>query len=239
MNYETKTSPSNEFIEIFKLIEKHVNKVGKFREEQSFKSKVAELSKNSLIGRFQDELNSFSNLRNLLAHEPKRNGNFIAKPTDYSIVRINEIYKLIINPPLVFPKFKFDVLGAENKDYLNLILQKMQEKSFSQFPIYENNIVKELINTNTISRWIFSKLEENGDIICVQSKVSDLIEHIEFKNNYKFISKKTNVFEAFDKFKKQIKNEKRNLDVLFITENGNPHEKVEGLITIEDIAAFI
>lgn len=230
---------TNEFIENFKLIEKHINKIGNFPEEKSFKSKVFELSKNSLISRFQEDLNSFSNLRNLLSHEPKKNGEHIAMPTEFTINRIKEIYKLIVNPPLVFPKFKFEVLGAEKDDFLNFIVKEMNEKSFSQFPVYQNEIVVELINTNTISRWLFSNLEENGNIISVETKISDLINHIEFKNNYKFISKKTNVFEAFNKFKNQIKNEKRNLDVLFITENGKQNEKIEGLITIEDIAEFI
>ena len=230
---------TNEFLENFKLIEKHINRIGNFPEEKSFQSKVSELSKNSLIARFQEDLKSFSNLRNLLSHEPKKNGDYIAKPSDFTVSRIKEIHQLITNPPLVFPKFKFEVLGAESDDYLNSILMEMNEKSFSQFPVYENGIVKELINTNTISRWLFSKLEEYGNILSVESKVADLINHIEFKNNYKFIPKKTNVFEAFDKFKNQIKNEKRNLDVLFITENGKQNEKVEGLITIEDIAEFV
>ena len=108
---------TNEFIENFKLIEKHINKIGNFPEEKSFKSKVSELSKNSLISRFREDLNSFSNLRNLLSHEPKKNGDYIAKPTDFTVNRIKEIHQLITNPPLVFPKFKFEVLGAENKDY--------------------------------------------------------------------------------------------------------------------------
>jgi hypothetical protein len=48
-----------------------------------------------------------------------------------------------------------------------------------------------------------------------------------------------NIFDAFDKFKNHIKNNKINLDVLFITENGSENEDVIGLITIEDIAEFI
>ena len=175
---------TNEFLENFKLIEKHINRIGNFPEEKSFQSKVSELSKNSLIARFQEDLKSFSNLRNLLSHEPKKNGDYIAKPSDFTVSRIKEIHQLITNPPLVFPKFKFEVLGAESDDYLNSILMEMNEKSFSQFPVYENGIVKELINTNTISRWLFSKLEENGNILSVESKVADLINHIEFKNNY-------------------------------------------------------
>lgn len=228
------------FLEYFKLIEKQINKIGSFSEEISFQHKINELSKkNSLISRFYDDLTLFAKLRNFLSHEPKKGADYIANPTAYTVSSIKEIYEFIINPPLVFPKFKFEVLGAESKDYINSILIEMSEKSFSQFPIYDNGLVIELINTNTISRWLSSKLEENGNIISVESKIDDLIQHIEFQKNYKFISKRTNVFTAFEKFKNQIKKERRNLDVLFITENGKQNEKVEGLITIEDIAEFI
>lgn len=113
----------------------------------------------------------------------------------------------------------------------------MKNHSFSQFPIYDdNNFVAELINTNTISRWLSSKLEENGTIIIDNVKVKDLILDIEFKNNYKFISRNTSIYEAYDLFIDQINKQKRNLDVLFITDSGKKTEQLLGLITIEDIA---
>jgi predicted transcriptional regulator len=231
---------TEEFLDYFNLIERQINKIGNYTEDISFQHKIFELSKkNPLISRFYDDLTSFAKLRNILSHEPKKGGDYIAKPSSFSVTRIKEIYQLLINPPLVFPKFKFEVLGAEKNDYINTIFKKMHEKSFSQFPIYESGLVVELINTNTIARWLSSKLEDNGNVLSIDSKISDLVPQIEFKNNYKFISKKMNVFAAFEKFTNQIKKEKRNLDVLFITENGKQSEKIVGLITIEDIAEFI
>ena len=49
---------TNEFLDNCKLIEKHINRIGNFPEEKSFQSKVSELSKNSLIARFQEDLKS-------------------------------------------------------------------------------------------------------------------------------------------------------------------------------------
>ena len=116
----------------------------------------------------------------------------------------------------------------------------MRNNSFSQFPVFdENNNVCELINNNTISRWLSTQLEENGTIITENVIVKDLIPEIEFKCNYKFISRNTSIYEAYDLFLNQIISKKRNLDVLFITNSGNVNESLLGLVTIEDIASLV
>ena len=116
----------------------------------------------------------------------------------------------------------------------------MRKKSFSQFPVFNNeNVVIELINTNTISRWLSVQLEEKGTIMVENIKVNDLIQEIEFRSNYKFISRDTSIYDAFDLFVNHVNCEKRNLDVLFITASGRNTEKLLGLITVEDIAARV
>ena len=117
---------------------------------------------------------------------------------------------------------------------------EMKKHSFSQFPVFDDNEnVCELINNNTISRWLSSQLEEDGTIIIENVKVADLISEIEFKENYKFVSRNTSIYEAYDLFINQINEKQRNLDVIFITHSGKIDEKLLGLITIEDIANLV
>ncbi|WP_312297869.1 hypothetical protein [Chryseobacterium sp.] len=66
--------------------------------------------------------------------------------------------------------------------------------------------------------------------------IKELIADIEFKKNFKFISRDCDIYTAYDLFIDQINIHKRNLDVLFITNSGSENEKLLGLITIEDIA---
>ena len=115
----------------------------------------------------------------------------------------------------------------------------MTKKSFSQFPVFDdNNDVCELINNNTISRWLSFQLEDNGTIVIDNVKVADLLTKIEFRENYLFVSRNTSIYEAYDLFIKQINKKERNLDALFITHSGKKNEKILGLITIEDIAGL-
>lgn len=128
-------------------------------------------------------------------------------------------------------------MGAHKDDYINDILKGMKRKSFSQFPVFDSNeTIIELINNNTISRWLASIIQVNGEIITDGVTIEKLIPEIEFKCNYKFISRETSIYKVYDLFFKHINEEGRNLDVLFITHNDKETEKLLGLITISDLA---
>lgn len=230
---------SDKFIEYYNRIDAFLKKEGDYDSYASFTYKIKS-SKNKAVKRFKDELISLGELRNAIVHNPKIGDKTIAEPHQETIARIEKIHVEITNPQKVIPAFQFEIFGAEKEDYINDILIKMKICSFSQFPVYSSKKeVIELINTNTISRWLSSQLEHNGTIIIENAKVKDLIPEIEFKKNFKFISRNTSIYEAYDYFIYQINKEKRNLDVLFITNSGKEEEKLLGLITIEDIANLI
>lgn len=227
------------FLDTYNRIDSYLKKADNYDSYVSFAHKVKN-SGNKVVQRFKDELISFGELRNAIVHNPRIGNQAIAEPHENTVLRIKEIYEKIQNPKKVIPEFQFKVLGAQKNDYINGILKEMKNNSFSQFPVFdENGCVCELINTNTISRWLSSQLEENGTIMIDNVRVVDLIPEIEFKNNYKFVSKGTSIYEAYDLFIKQINTKRRNLDVLFISENGTTHETLLGLITIEDIANLV
>ena len=191
--------------------------------------------------RFKDELFTFSELRNVIVHNPRLGVMRvpIAEPRDDVINRIKFIHKSITKPKKV-NSFHFEVFGARENDIINDILLKMKSNSFSQFPVFnESSHVIELINNNTISRWLSSNIEDNGYIAMENVKVKEFIPEIEFKRNYKFVSSNISLYEAYHMFIDQINKKERNLDVLFITHSGKENEKLLGLITIEDIASRI
>lgn len=226
------------FIEIYNAFDKLLPVcIGK--EQIPFSEKIRS-SKNKLIVNNQQELIDYGSLRNAIVHNNKIGGKHIAEPHDEVVKNFKDLYNIFKNPKKVFPEFGFGVFGSKEDDLLMLALKEMKLNSFSQFPILnDNNHVIEIINTNTISRWLSSNINTDGSIILENIRVRDLIEEIEFKNNYKFISKSKNIFEAYQYFVDQVEKERRNLDALFITETGKNNEKILGLITIEDIACMI
>ena len=230
---------SDDFLNYYNLIDAYLRKAGSHGPEVTFSQKI-KTSSNNVVKRYRDELFSLGELRNAIVHNPKIGNKVIAEPHEETVRRIKELYEKITNPKKVIPEFQFEILGAYEDDYINDILIKMRKKSFSQFPVFKKeNVVLELVNTNTISRWLSSQLEGKGTIMVENIKVKDLIPEIEFRNNYKFISRDTSIYEAYDLFANQVSSEKRNLDVLFITNSGKKSEKILGLITIEDIATKV
>ncbi len=230
---------SDDFLNYYNLIDKFLRKENGLGQDVSFTQKIKN-SSNKAVKRFKDELISFGELRNAIVHNPRINNKVIAEPHDETVKRITELYKSISNPTKVTPTFQFKILGAHEDDHIDKILREMKEKSISQFPVFnQENRVVEIINTNTISRWLSAQLGEEGTIIVEPVKVKDLIPSIEFRQNYQFISKTASIYEAYDLFIVNINTKKRNLDLLFITDSGSPTESLLGLVTIEDIASLL
>lgn len=230
---------SEEFVDIFNKLEQHLSKNSKKDTYITFSRKVID-SNNQIVKKYKDELLSLAALRNAIVHSPKIGGKPIAEPHESTVRRMNELFMKISKPQRVYPLFKFDVIGAQEEDYINDILITMKTNSFSQFPIYnEDDTVLELISTNTISRWLSSKIEAEGSFLMENVKVKDFIPEVEYVNNYRFIAQDKTVDDAYQMFINQINNNKRNLDAVFITKNGKSSEKLVGLITIEDIANIV
>ena len=230
---------SEKFLDIYNKIDDYLKKSDGYDSYVNFAQKVKN-TKNKVAQRFKDELLSFGELRNAIVHNPKIGNKAIAEPHENAVMRISELYDKISNPKKVIPEFQFPVLGAKKEEFINDILVEMKDSSFSQFPVLDDNEnVCEIINTNTISRWISSQMEENGTIMIDNVKIIDLLPEIEFSENYKFVSRNTSIYEAYDLFISQINKKQRNLDCLFITHSGKKNEKLLGLITIEDIANLV
>jgi len=227
---------SEVFLNYFNEIDQHLKKAGDYSTSVSFVEKVRSSSNKAVI-RYKDELISLAELRNAIVHNPRIGNRAIAEPHDIVVKRIKELHEYITQPTKVLPEFQKEVMGALEEDFINDILKKMREHSFSQFPVFDNEgFVKEVVSTNTISRWLSSQLEREGSILVEDVRVKAFMDEIEFHDNFKFLARNASIYDAYELFIKHINICKRNLDVLFITSSGKREEKLLGLITIEDIA---
>lgn len=228
---------AEKFIEIFNQVDKLLKDINKV-EYQGFTSKVID-SNNPLIIANKEKLISYAKLRNAITHNSRIGKKYIAEPHDEIVKDFDNLLNKLQSPKKVIPLFQFEVIGRNNNDKLDSMLKIMKEKSYSQFPVFDlNNKVIEIINTNTISRWLGRNIV-NNDIIVENPMIQELLEDIEFKKNYKFIACDADIYTAYKLFIKQIEQENRNLDAIFITKSGRDDEKLLGLITIEDIATKI
>lgn len=230
-------SNAEKFVDIFNQVDKLLKDIDQ-EDYQSFTSRVRK-SKDPLIRNFKEKLIDYSELRNAIVHNPTIGGKFIAEPIDEVVNDFEAILQKLKNPIKVIPEFQFQVIGRKVSDKLDGILKIMKEKSFSQFPVFDDkDFVIEIINTNTISRWLARQIV-NDEIMVENPKIQELLEDIEFKRNFSFVSRNSNIYTVHKLFIDQIEERNRNLDVVFITNSGKENEKLLGLITIEDIATKI
>lgn len=227
------------FLDYYSKLEKHLRENGSFDRETSF-SHMVKNSQLPVIKRHKSELLSFSELRNAIVHHPRIGGRTIAEPHPDIVEQLKVICGQVINPTKVIPKYQFEVFSAIEADSICSALKQMKAQQFSQFPVLDKEGgVIELITSNTISRWLSSQFETEGGILAEDARVGDLLCHIEFSDNYAFLSRNADVYLAADMFLNHIDTYKRNLDCIFITQHGKSNQSLLGLITIEDIAAFI
>lgn len=227
---------SEQFLIYYNLIDNFL-KVNNNQDRTIPFSQKLKTSDNPVIKKNLSELISFGDLRNAIVHSPRvGKEEIIAEPNENAVQKLKVLCEQITKPKKVIPEFQTEVLGEKIDAFINDIFTKMTQLSFSQFPVFDrNDRICEIINTNTITRWLSSNLETNGTIVIENVKVSDLISKIEHKQNYKFIHREASIYEAYEIFINQI-NSGKNLDAIFITNSGKVSEKVLGIITIEDIA---
>lgn len=230
---------AHKFLDYYNELDQLLAKALNQADYVSFRDKVRDLStKNAVIKRYRDDLFQLGNLRNAIAHQTK-GGAPIAEPFEETVQLIQKILEEFKNPKRVIPAFQFEVFTVTPFTPLIDLLQEMKTQNFSQAPILntDGNVI-EVISTNTISRWLFAEYE-NQLIDLTAAKISDLMPHIETKENYALTSRNTTVYEAAEIYLKKSKEKKSQLDCLIITQNGKASEKLMGIVCIEDIAPYL
>lgn len=221
--------------ELDKLFAKALNQ----SEYVAFSQRIKDLiPRNSIVRNYKDDLFQLGNLRNAISHQSK-GGVPIAEPFEETVQLILKILEEFKNPKRVIPTFQFEVFTVTPDSPLIDLLQVMKIKDFSQAPVLDSDgKVIEVISTNTISRWLFAEYK-NEYVDLTTAKISDLLHHIETKENYVLISRNTTVYEAAELFIRKSKEKKSKLDCLVITYSGKPTEKLMGIVCIEDIAEYL
>ena len=225
---------AEKFLEIYNKVEKLLTEPNS-QEGERFKAKI-EKSTKPVIQKNKQKLKDYGDLRNAIVHNNKIGGNYIAIPLDEVVKSFEDILATLENPPRVFPRFKREVKGTNRNEKLNSILGVLREKSYSQMPIFDNDGKKviEIINTNTIARWLGRNINYEG-IMEENPTVDELFQDIEFNENYEFVSREWDIYTAHNFFTEHLEKNSRNLDAIFITQNGRNGEALLGLITVADI----
>lgn len=217
------------FIEYFGKLEMELSELIKEQHNGNhlpFYEKIDRASgKSAVIKKYATQLRTFGDLRNVLAHNDNRD---IAIPTDETVEEMKHIYRLLTNPLTAFHIAQKEVKKFDKETPFIEVLRVIHKERHSQYPIYDQDTFEGLLTDNGITYWLSTQTSKDS-ILLKDTKVEDVLVNDQKRRNYKFIPSSMDIYEVENQFNDV------NREALFVTENGNPNQKIIGIITRTDI----
>lgn len=219
------------FLASFNRIEKWLQNEYEGSQVPGFAELVRRLSqrKDLLVRQYRDDLLEIAQLRNAIVHDRISPTFVIAEPNEWIVNKIIKIEDQLTRPEQVIPTFQKKVTKIEQETPLTDLLEIVQQKGFMQFPVYQQTQFKGVITSKGIGLWLANHLVDQKISVANQS-VRSVLKADKRRNNYRFISKETFVFQALEIF---VSNP--TIEVILITEDGQEDRPLLGLIRPKDI----
>ncbi len=223
---------ADEYIQKFKELESVVKETFNL---QDWDSVTNFLSKREEYKKFREEIKYCQEVRNLLQHKQKISGEYPIQPTDEMIAFLESTIDLVKNRKncgeIMVPKSK--MFWKNPKDKIYDTLPKMKNASYSHVPILdERGCVLGVFNLFSFFNIMADGVLEKGPCF------DDVKEYIALDyhrtETYRFVSRELYVDELKEYFEKTYSGGKR-LSMVFVTQNGNPTEKLLGIISPWDV----
>ncbi|WP_096198891.1 CBS domain-containing protein [Bacillus sp. FJAT-45350] len=226
---------ADRFLSAFNLIEQGLKEQLNVHRHFSFMRMIdSAKKKHPLVMKYELDLKKFAELRNVIVHEQVSPDFIIADPHITIVEKIEQIYDELIQPDKVFPNYEKKVTTFQINKKLADVLEVIQRKSYTQFPIYEKEKFVGLLTENGISSWLAHHIKENT---CCPTTVG-LQEVMTFeghKDNVIFVDKDCFMYEVKELFVNHIERKMTRLDAVLITKNGEKNNPPLGIITPFDV----
>lgn len=179
-----------------------------------------------------ENLKQFGYLRNAIVHKKIREDFYIAEPHDKVVEEIERISGILFQPPLALSVASQPVKSYSPQTSLIEILSMMDQKGYSQFPIYAENAFQGLLTDGGIAKWLSRNLIGNSANL-EGVTAADLIP-LEKKHSVKFLSRTSSIYDLEAIFEKSFEENKK-LKAILITEHGSQNQKPIGIVTTWDL----
>ncbi len=227
------TSNSERFLRAFSRIERFLKEKASHQRHRSFYQLVEFVAqRDPAVKEFEMDLKEYADLRNAIIHE-RRGGDVIAEPNVYAVEDIVRIAALIRKPPAVLPLFQVKIAELSENEPISRAVALIYSHSISQVPIRRGATVVALLTANTISRWL-GACSSQQYIDLNATPISTVLRYTEDRENHVFLSRTASVFDVLKLFHR-VEHEGKRLDAILITNQGKPHEKTLGIVTISDL----
>ncbi|MBR6090349.1 MAG: hypothetical protein IKP86_10475 [Anaerolineaceae bacterium] len=221
-----------EFLDLYKQLEQLLKKEYA-NDSGRYDSVVARYENSKDCGNWGDEIHTIRNIRNLLQHNPKMNGNYVVTPSDDIMAALRAVIQDVEHPKLAidYGVKTSQMYKTTLSSRLMNVINVMKERGFSQIPVIENNKLYGVISAYAF----FDFATEQGvQILTEDTKVKDMKAYLpidKHRNEYYLFLPRTATFTDADEAFEKRDNKKRRLVAVFITEHGLSDEPVLSMLT--------
>ena len=176
-------------------------------------------------------LMTIAKIRNLIVHERSDLHRHVVIPTLAVAEGLKHCKERLMNPARAVPTFLRTVETISAHDALSRVLKIINERDYSQFPVYDDKRFRGLLTENGVTRWLARHVSQSvssvrlGDIF-----VSHVLQSEEVRKNHQFVPGDMPVDEVSALFAKHAI-----LEAVLVTATGKQTEDLLGVATRWDI----
>lgn len=203
-------------------------------------SAVAFLMRRQEYRAVKEELEYCREVRNLLTHNPKINDTYAVEPSDAMIQLLDRIISRVRNPKrakhIWIPRGQ--TACRTMNDHIRPALIEMNDKAYSHIPILHDDVVDGVFSENTL---LCCFLDHETISIDSTAKFRDIAQYLPLNRHrsetFCFVGKDMLACEIEDIFTEADRKGER-IGLIFVTENGDPNEKLLGIISVWDLVGL-
>jgi len=232
---EATVSLSERFLSTFNAIEHRLREITGENDVTVGYSQLVDLASGEVpeVRQYRDELRGLGYLRNAMVHGYKGK-RAMAEPEPWVVEEIEKLERIISEPPPVYPDFcTREVHTLAPTDSVARAVTMMRQGGYSQMPIYEGKAFRGLLTPDALTVWLGERAAA-GVLTLNETPISDVLALAKYED-YIFAGRETNVFEAFEHFRR-FQKQGRELRAVLITEHGRENQKLLGIMTDRDLA---
>lgn len=225
---------TDEFLDLYKRLE---NAAVKIVGDPGRGSVIVRLSNHPRYEKYRNEFDCCREVRNLLSHEVRIDGDFAVTPSDSAIDFLQRMLAMVETPPTALSRAtpRNRLLSAKPGDPVLALARAMQAKGISHVPLLSDGAVTGVFSENVI----FEALIQNQSLqITEETPLSAFASFLPIARTlgktYQFLPETATVDDANDLFDR-FAGKGRKLKILFLTKHGRPEESLLGLLSPYDV----
>jgi len=171
--------------------------------------------------------------RNLIVHTRTTPDAYVVAPSHSLVASVEAVRDRLLKPRSALRAFGKCVRTMKAGDPLSAVFTAIAQADYSQFPVYRDGMFVGLLTENGITRWI-ARRARRDDADWDQVPVGEVFRSEDGKGrNYAFVGANNSVLDIRAQF---WANEL--LEAALITRRGSPSNRLLGIATRWDIAAW-